>query len=169
VSSLANFTFNATGNRQLVAHFAPGARLDLLAEPKTAGNVSGAGVFEAGNFVTVSAEARPGYIFIGWTEKDASKNDVFVSNDAGYTFMASGAPRLLTAQFITLPKLAIAPAATPGLLDFNWPDAPGWVLEESGDLATWDTTMRDITTANGQRSVTVDPSDGKVFFRLKHP
>lgn len=164
VSTLADFAFNASGNRQLVAHFAPGDRIDLLAEPKTAGNVSGAGVFETGNSVTVSAEARPAYIFIGWTE-----NDVFVSNDANYTFTVSGAPRLLTAQFITLPKLVITPAATPGHLDFIWPDTPGWALEESGDLATWNTTTRDITTSNGQRSVTVDPGEGRVFFRLKHP
>jgi hypothetical protein len=47
-----------------VANYALGQRLDLLAEPKTAGNVSGAGVFEAGYSITVSAEPRPGYIFI---------------------------------------------------------------------------------------------------------
>jgi uncharacterized repeat protein (TIGR02543 family) len=168
VSTLAGFTFNCTGNRHLVAHFALGQRIDLLADPKTAGDVSGAGVFDTGNPVTVSAGARPGYIFIGWTEKDAFNNDVYVSNNADYTFTSS-TPRLLTARFITLPKLSVTPAATPGLLEFIWPDAPGWLLEESGDLATWDTTTRDITTANGQRSVTVNPSGGQVFFRLKHP
>jgi uncharacterized repeat protein (TIGR02543 family) len=169
VSTDEDFSFNVSGNRDLVANYALGDRIDLLADPKTAGNVSGAGVFESGNSVSVSAEARPGYIFIGWTEKDAFENDVFVSNDADYTFTAGGVPRSLTARFIALPKLAIAPAATPGQLDFIWPDAPGWLLEETGDLATWRTSTRDITTANGQRSVTVDPSEGKVFFRLKHP
>jgi hypothetical protein len=164
VSTDENFNFTVSGNRDLVANYALGKRLDLLADPKTAGSVTGAGVYEPGAPITVSAEARPGYIFIGWRE-----NDVYVSNDADYTFTANGVPRILTAHFITLPKLAIAPAATPGLLDFSWPDAPGWVLEESGDLATWDTTTRNITTANGQRSVTVNPNEGKVFFRLKHP
>lgn len=55
-------------------------------------------------------------------------------------------------------NFATAPAATPGLLDFIWPDAPGWLLEESADLGTWDISARDITTANGQCSVTVDPN-----------
>ena len=169
VSTDENFNFTVSGNRDLVANYARGKRLDLLADPKTAGDVSGAGVYETGSSITVIAEARPGYIFLGWTEKDASEKDVYVSNDAEYTFTASGVPRLLTARFSALPKLAIAPAATPGLLDFIWPDAPGWLLEESDDLVTWDISTRNITTANGQCSVTVDPNGGRVFFRLKHP
>jgi hypothetical protein len=169
VSDHADFTFNATGNRHLVAHFALGERIDLLADPKTAGDVTGAGVFPTGTPVTVSAEARPGYIFLEWTEKDASDNDVFVSKDADYAFTVGGAPRLLTARFIALPSLAITPAITPGQLDLSWPDAPGWVLEESDNLATWGTSTRTITTSNGQRSVTVDTSGGKTFFRLAHP
>jgi uncharacterized repeat protein (TIGR02543 family) len=163
VSTDEDFSFNVSGNRDLVANYALGYRIDLLANPKTAGSVSGAGVFETGNPVTVTAEARPGYVFLGWSETDS-----FVSNEADYTFTANGVPRLLTAQFTVLPKLTIAPAATPGLLDFIWPDAPGWVLEESPDLVTWERSTREITTANGQLSVTVDPSEGKVFFRLKY-
>jgi hypothetical protein len=164
VSTDENFSFNVSGNRDLVANYARGKRIDLLAEPKTAGNVSGAGVFEANASVTVSAAARPGYIFLGWTE-----NDVAVSNDADYAFIASGVPRLLTAQFIALPKLAIAPAATPGQLDFTWPDAPGWVLQESPDLMTWTTSTRTVTTTGGQNSVSVLTSEGQTFFRLAHP
>jgi hypothetical protein len=162
VSTDENFSFNVSGNRDLVASYALGSRIDLLADPKTAGKVSGAGVFEATNPVTVSAEPLPGYIFLEWTE-----NGDPVSTTADYTF-TSDKPRLLTARFITLPKITMATAAEPGKQVVSWPDAPGWVLQESAELATWATTTRAITTLNGQRSVTVDASAGKVFFRLKY-
>ena len=162
VSTLAGFTFNVTGNRQLVANFARGSRVDLLADPKTAGKVSGGGVFEATAPVTVTAEPLPNYIFLEWTDAGGT-----VSTQADYTF-TTAVPRALTARFIALPKITMAPAAEPDMLVVSWPDAPGWVLQESAELATWAASTRTITTVNGQRSVTVDASAGKVFFRLKY-
>jgi hypothetical protein len=162
VSTLAGFTFNITGNRQLVANFAPGSRVDLLADPKTAGQVRGGGVFEASTPVTVTAEPLPGYIFLEWTDAGGT-----VSTQADYTF-TTAVPLALTARFIALPKIAMVPAAEPGKLVISWPDAAGWVLQESGDLAGWAATTRTITTLNGQRSVTVDTGVGLGFFRLKY-
>jgi uncharacterized repeat protein (TIGR02543 family) len=162
VSTLEGFTFNITGNRQLVANFALGSRVDLLADPKTAGRVSGGGVFESTAPVTVTAEPLPGYIFLEW--RDAGG---VVSTEAEYTF-TTAVPRTLTARFIALPKITMAPGAAPGQIVFTWPDAPGWSLEESINLSGWATSARTITTLGGQRSVTVSASEGRVFFRLKY-
>jgi uncharacterized repeat protein (TIGR02543 family) len=162
VSTDIDFNFNVTGNRDLVANYALGKRIDLVADPKTAGNVTGEGVFPAGNSVTVSAEARPGYIFLDWTEFDTP-----VSTDADYTF-TSDVPRLLTARFAALPSIAIAPAPAPGQLVFTWPDVPNWVLKESPDLVTWTTSTRTVTASGGQKSVTVTTDEGRVFFRLAY-
>ena len=162
VSTDEDFSFNVNGNRDLVAHYALGSRIDLLADPKTAGKVSGAGVFNSTTPVTISAEPLPGYLFLEWTE-----NGDPVCTTANFTF-TSDKPRLLTARFITLPTVAVTPAATPGQLAVTWPDAPGWVLQESGNLAGWATSARIITTINGQRSITVNTSEGQVFFRLKY-
>jgi hypothetical protein len=82
--------------------------------------------------------------------------------------LTTALPLALTARFIALPTITMAPAAEPGKLLVSWPDAPGWVLQESAELATWAASTRTITTLNGQRSVTVDASIGKVFFRLKY-
>jgi hypothetical protein len=162
VSTDIDFSFNVTGNRDLVANYAFGKRIDLLADPKTAGNVSGEGVFPTGTSVTVTAEARPGYIFLDWTEFDTP-----VSTDADYTF-TSEVPRLLTARFAALPSIAIAPAPAPGQLVFTWPDVPNWVLKESPDLVTWTTSTRTVTASGGQKSVTVTTDEGRVFFRLAY-
>ncbi len=167
VSTVAGFTFNITGNRHLVANAALGSRVDLccvdlLTDPKTAGQVSGGGVFESTAQVTVTAEPLPGYIFLEWVDANGT-----LSTQADYT-CTTAVLLALTARVIALPKIAMAPAAEPGKLVVSWPDAPGWVLQESANLAGWATTTRTITAVNGLRSVTVDTSTGQVFFRLKY-
>ena len=111
----------------------------------------------------MTAEARPGYIFLDWAELG-----VPVSSDASYTF-TSTTGRDLTARFAALPKIVITPSPVPGHLVFSWPDTPDWVLKESPDLAIWTTSTRTIVTSGGQNSVTVPTSGGRVFFRLWHP
>ncbi len=163
VSTDTDFSFNVNGNRNLVANYALGDRIDLVADPKTAGDVSGAGVYANGAEATVTATARPGYIFLNWTEAGG-----YVSSDASYTFTSS-APRALTARFAALPKLDTAPAPTAGELLFTWPDTPDWVLLESADLKTWTASTRTVTSTGGQNSVSVQTSEGQTFFRLAHP
>jgi hypothetical protein len=162
VSTDEEFSFTVTGNRDLVANYALGHRIDLVAEPKTAGDVSGGGVFQSGTSVTVSAEPRSGYVFIEWTEAGAP-----VSSDAIYTF-TSAARRNLTARFVALPTLTSAPGAAPGQIVLSWADAPNWVLKESADLLTWTTTTRTITTINGVNSVTISASERRGLFRLSY-
>jgi hypothetical protein len=161
VSTDENFNFNISGNRDLVANYALGSRIDLLADPKTAGKVSGGGVYEPTTPVTVSAEPLPGYLFLEWTEKGDS-----VSTAANYTF-TSNKPRMLTARFIALPNITLAQSTVANQLEVTWPDAPNWVLQESTDLLTWTTSTRAIATLDGKRSVSVDTNADQVYFRLK--
>lgn len=163
VSTDADFNFNVNGNRNLVANYALGNRVYLVADPKTAGDVSGAGVYENGAAVTVTATARPGYIFLEWIE--AANH---VSSDTSHTFTAAG-PRNLTARFAALPKIDTSPAPTPGQLIFTWPNTPDWVLQESSDLVTWTTSTRTINTSGGKNSVSLQTSAGRTFIRLAHP
>ncbi len=165
VSTSPTFTFLAGADRTLVANFTAvgtGKVIATASTPTAGGTTSGDGEYALNTNATVSATPNSGYKFSKWLVNGAT-----VSSAADYTF-TSDEPRLLTARFITLPKITMATAAEPGKQVVSWPDAPGWVLQESAELATWATTTRAITTLNGQRSVTVDASAGKVFFRLKY-
>ncbi len=166
-STVPAFTFNCTGNRNLVAHFALGHRIDLASDPKTAGVASGAGVYVHGNTVQLQAEAKPGYLFTHWTE-----GATVVSNDPAYSF-SSTVNRALVANFIALPSISVSSAA-PGTLTFSWPDgssSAGWLLEESPDLApaTWVKSLRPFTIEGTQRKLTITNPTGACFFRLVHP
>lgn len=163
VSTDADFSFNVNGNRNLVANYALGDRVDLVADPKTAGDVSGASVYQSGSEVTVTATARPGYIFLEWKDGQDS-----VSTSPDYTFTATGIPRNFVAKFAALPKISLLPQTAPGQLVFTWPDTPDWVLQESPDLTIWTTTTRPTDTNGVQKSITLDTNEGQVFFRLSY-
>lgn len=164
VSDDANFQFNVTGNRSLVGHFAPGARIDVSAEPANGGAASGGGVWNLGNLVTVDAVAQPGYVFLHWTEA----GDV-VSSAASYSFTA-GLGRSLTANFAVQPSVQMALAG--GSLAVSWPaGATGWVLQECTDLGlgVWANSTRTVSTVGEQKQVVVTPASGQTFFRLTYP
>jgi len=165
VSTVPSFSFSCTGNRQLVANFALGHRIDLSANPKTAGIASGDGVYEDGVTVPLFAEPKPGYIFTHWTEGTTE-----VSSDPAYSFISS-ADRTLVANFVALPGLSVS-APGPGTLVLTWPDGAstaGWILEESTSLSTWVESTRPFTIVGNQRQVTITGPAGNCFFRLKLP
>lgn len=81
-STNASYTFNVTGNRTLVANFAPNTySITATADPTAGGTVSGAGTYNHGASCTLTATANPGYTFVNWT-----KNGNPVSTNASYTF-----------------------------------------------------------------------------------
>ena len=67
--------------------------ISLSSSPVEGGCVTGAGSYEEGNTVTVTATANAGYQFVQWIENGAQ-----VSTDATYSFTAT-ADRSLTAMF----------------------------------------------------------------------
>ena len=96
VSTNANYTFNVTSNRTLVANFTAipqSYTITVSANPTAGGTVTGGGTFSQGQSCTVSATANTGYTFTNWTE-----NGSVVSTNAQYTFTVSG-NRTLVANF----------------------------------------------------------------------
>ena len=86
-STNASYTFNVTGNRTLVANFAPNTySITATADPTAGGTVSGAGTYNHGASCTLTATANPGYTFVNWT-----KNGNPVSTNASYTFTVTEA------------------------------------------------------------------------------
>ena len=71
VSAKAAYTFKATGNRMLTAIFAASITnytIALLTDPANGGTVSGGGIYERGQQVTVSAAPANGYRFVAWMD-----------------------------------------------------------------------------------------------------
>ena len=165
VSTESNFTFTVTANRVLVANFAPGHRIDARAEPVNAGTATGGGVHPSGSTVTLVGRARPGYVFLNWTEDGEP-----VSSLETYAF-TSVTGRSLQANFAALPVLTPSTPG-PGVFRVAWPaGANGWVLQESADLSpgSWTNCLRAVSTNGTTAEVSVPAAAGSGFFRLVHP
>lgn len=93
VSTDAVYTFTATRNRTLVANFSLPYTISASVNPENSGSITGAGEYDHGTLVTLTATANEGYTFVNWTE-----GGVEVSTDAAYTFTANG-NRTLVANF----------------------------------------------------------------------
>jgi len=86
VSSNANYTFNVTGNRTLVANFTVQTyTITVSADPTIGGTVAGGGTFNYGQNCTVTATANEGYVFQHWLE-----NGNVVTTSASYAFTITG-------------------------------------------------------------------------------
>lgn len=166
VSTAANYTFNVTAARPLVAKF-HSTLYGIVTRGSSfapGGTVSGGeGQFNLGQPVTVSAAAAPGYFFNGWT-----REGVPISAATDFTFTLDDSYALI-ADFI--PIVGIANAA-PGTIEIVWPtSATGWVLQESPDLspASWVSSALPITNSGGQNQVSIPNPTGSRFFRLVLP
>jgi hypothetical protein len=96
VSTNINYQFTVSGDRTLVANFAPiPYTVTLSSNPAAGGTASGGGTFNSGSSVTVTAAPNAGYSFTNWTE-----NGNPVSTNANYQFVLSG-NRTLVANFAT--------------------------------------------------------------------
>ena len=94
VNATNPYEFQVTGERELVANFSLNTYdVSAFAIPTAGGTVTGAGTYDHGTTVTMTANPATGYAFVNWTE-----NDVVVSSDANYTFTFTGA-RALVANF----------------------------------------------------------------------
>ena len=83
VSEEAEYQFEVTGNVEMVANFVPVNSYLVTVEinPKDAGEIIGAGVYELNEAVVLKASANDGYRFISWME-----NGEVVSTSAQYSF-----------------------------------------------------------------------------------
>jgi M6 family metalloprotease-like protein len=145
VSTDAIFSFNIQGNRNLVANFAiQQFEVSLSVNPANAGNVTGAGWYNYGSNVTVSAVAEPGYNFSAWTEAGN-----IISTQAVFSFAITD-NKNLTAEFV-LQTFNITTASNPveggttsgaGTYDYGSTanltanSANGWVFENWAENGT---------------------------------
>ncbi len=134
VSSSASFSFPATAARSLIANFVPACTLVLTSSSTTTGTVSGAGTFPTGDTVTATATAKPGYVFINWTE---SGN--IVSSLPSYAF------QILTSR--TLRANFAAGYTMTASSSFS----PGGSVTGSGGYATGGTVTLSASAAEGYR------------------
>ncbi|MDR2084923.1 MAG: T9SS type A sorting domain-containing protein [Bacteroidales bacterium] len=104
VSSDLNYTFQVTGNRTLIANFEliPTYNISATTNPDGAGTISGTGVYEINEPVTLRATANSGYQFQNWTEEG-----VIVHSGTTYSFIAVE-DRELVANFIELYTINIS-------------------------------------------------------------
>lgn len=106
VSATAAYTFIIIGNRTLVANYTliPIVQfaVSLSSSPLIGGTTNGAGSFNSGASVTVSALANSGYTFTNWTE-----GLIIVSTSANYSFIITG-NRALVANFTAVPPSQFA-------------------------------------------------------------
>ena len=94
VSTDAEHTFTATANRTLVANFSLNSYTIIAsAEPENSGTITGAGDYDHGASVTLTASPSEGYTFVNWTEEGTE-----VSTDAEYIFTVTD-NRTLVANF----------------------------------------------------------------------
>lgn len=108
VSSSALYSFPAAENRTLVANFQPTYQLVLTSSSLTTGTVAGAGTHLIGSSVTATATAKPGYVFLNWTEAGN-----IVSTTPAYTFTLL-TQRTLLANFAAGFTVTTTPSFVPG-------------------------------------------------------
>lgn len=94
VSTNASYQFKMSGNVALVANFTSQFALALSSNPIAGGTTGGAGSFNAGTSVIVTATPNVGYKFVNWTD-----NGVIVSTNDSYTFQIN-TNRVLVANFL---------------------------------------------------------------------
>jgi hypothetical protein len=167
VSSQKTYTFALDRDTTLNARFTRAYEIITSSLPATAGGTSGGGQFEDGDNVVVIASPNPGYVFTNWTE-----DGEVVSSSASYTFKANPARSLVANFDLVIPQIATTNVAEGGFL-LRWPTGlPGWVLEESSDLASgqWVPSERAVQSSGGENQVSIAPVPGqpKRFFRLRH-
>jgi hypothetical protein len=170
VSTDETFEFNVTGNRELIANFAFGNRIDVAAEPKNAGEVDGGGVHASGATFTLTARANFGYIFTHWTE--TAGNDTVPAGLEPTLTATAGANRIFDAHFVALPSIAPEMAVAGDAIVFSWPaGADGWVLQERADLLAgdWADSVRPVAVVAGRKQVSLPVGGPTAFFRLVRP
>ena len=172
VSSSADYTFTAAASRSLVANFVQVVQYNIAASasPVLGGSVTGAGTYNSGAAVTLTATPNAGYIFTHWTS-----GPTVVSSDASYTFPASASVTLVAhfAQGVEIltdvsPPLAgtttgggsipsgtsttLTATANAGYTFLNWTNGQGDIVSTNASY-TFTPTASDTFTANFQAPI----------------
>ncbi|TVQ08063.1 MAG: T9SS C-terminal target domain-containing protein [Bacteroidetes bacterium] len=150
ISTEESFVYLMPGqDANLVAHFAviqpPVYTLTLEASPAEGGTISGAGEYEEGTDISVTATANEGFTFINWTQ-----NGTEISSDANFTYTMPAEDVLLIAHFeADEPELFIVTLLVE-------PGAGGVVTGEG------------VYEEGDEVTITATPSQGYIFLRWKN-
>ncbi|MEO6741193.1 MAG: hypothetical protein ABIP20_13145, partial [Chthoniobacteraceae bacterium] len=134
VSTSALYQFPATASRTLIVNFQPTYQLTVTSPSSVMGTVTGAGTYVIGANVTAAATAKPGYVFVKWTEAG-----VPVSTSPAYAFTILS-QRNLRAEF----AVGFTVAADSSF-------APGGSVSGAGGYATGGNVALVATPATGYR------------------
>lgn len=133
-------------------------QLELHSNMQDAGQITGAGSFEAGKKTALTAVANPGYLFLNWTDEEG----VIVSSEAEFKYTMPDRSISLTANFDIASTVQDNPIYNVRL----YPNPSSSVLNVETDshilyMAIADITGRRIKTLheNGQGLKSVDVSD----------
>lgn len=100
VSPNAHYTFTAAGDRLLVANFTAAWTINTAAWPDYAGSVSGGGVYNDGQTVTLTATPAHGFVFAGWSDGSLTPTISFpAASDLWLTAFFDAAPGFATFDF----------------------------------------------------------------------
>ncbi len=102
------YTFTATANATYVAKFKAQYTVGVSSEDTNKGTVTGNGTYVEGTSVTLTAEAKTGYRFLGWYKDGAS---TAISTSATYTVTAE-ANANYEAKFIAVYTVTVTSADT---------------------------------------------------------
>ena len=108
VSTDASYTFPIASNRNLVANFIQTFSVATSPSPAGGGSASGAGTYDTGTLVTVTASPAANYQFVNWTVGGGE-----VSTNASYTFTVSGNTTLV-ANFALITYSVTTSPSPPG-------------------------------------------------------
>jgi Putative Ig domain/Divergent InlB B-repeat domain len=107
VSDMPRFSFLLDSNRTFVANFLRECVITTASLPVVGGTTTGAGTFNSGSSVALTATANPGFAFDKWTFRAST-----VSTVSSYTFVAAQS-REMVANF--LPTYTVSPVALPSI------------------------------------------------------
>ncbi len=161
-SKKKTYTFNVA---EAGADIPPHALVDTAVSPLEAGTTAGDGSYETGAGVTVTANAKPGYAFVKWTDNGAP-----ASAASSYSF-ASGINRSLVAHFVAVPSLTLV-ASTPAQLTVSWPtNAVGYVLQRAATLDgnAWSNAGEAVRISGTLYQADIPVAGGGAFLRLGKP
>lgn len=113
VSSNSSYTFTASEDAAYVANFeeiqVESYTITTSVNPQNSGTVNGAGSYDEGESVTITATANEGYEFVNWTSGGS-----VISTNSSYTFTASGDANF-TANFEAIPSYTITTTVVPAV------------------------------------------------------
>ncbi|MBL9146059.1 MAG: putative Ig domain-containing protein [Verrucomicrobiaceae bacterium] len=162
VSSSADYTFTATASRSLVANFVQVVQFNIAtsAAPALGGSVTGAGIYNSGSNVTLTATPAVGYVFTHWTN-----GATVVSSNPVYAFPAAASATLVAhfAEGVEILTDVSPPGAGLTTGDGSIPSGTSTTLTATANAGftflNWTDGLGNIVSTNASYTFTPTASD----------